>query len=569
MTPLAELQTQWRAAWPQALAAWGRFVRLRPPMLHGAGAAPPGIGSFAWYSSSDVEVGIDLDQVQKLGLADHALAVLAHEVGHHVLSPADLFTRARLVQRARMGLVDRDANAGLIANLWSDMLINDRLQRRAGLRMDRVWQALGPPTDPLFRMVLRADELLWQLAPGTLTGSSLNGPAESDAQLCAQLVRVYADDPVSGAGGFAALCRPLLPEPDSRPGRRLATLVCAQHTPPGTQIPAGLTNDPSLTEPVCHPALDPRVNEEAEDVSERVEAPSATEPATGQTFQPADLAAVLTALGVTDDPRTAAVAFYRDRASRYLIRFPSTVQAPRTEPLLEGLQEWETGDDLADVDWTGTLLRSSVVIPGLTTVQRSYGDDPGTDPARTPLDLDLYVDSSGSMPNPTTALSPLALAGAVLALSAVRAGARTQVTTWSGPGQLVGTDGFISDSEAILRALVEHFGGTTSFPLPLLARTHLEPRNAGSRRPCHIAVISDAGIDSMFGVGQPPELADVAVRAVQAAGGGGSLVLHVPAGWRAGLRELAPGYEVYPVNDLADLVQFAAEFARHTWGSRP
>ncbi len=567
MTTLDELRTQWTAAWPHALAAWGRFVRLRAPLLHGPGEAPPGIGSFAWYSSGDVEVGIDLAQVQALGLAEHAVAVLAHEVGHHVLSPGDLFTRARLVQRVRMGLVDRDADAALVANLWSDMLINDRLQRRAGVRMDLLWRAIGPPTDPLFRMVMRADELLWQLAPGALTGVRAAGTSESDAQLCAQLVRVYADDPVAGAGGFAALCRPLLPEPDSGPGRRLATLVCAQHVPAGTRLPPGLTEDPSLTEPVRHPALDPLVNDEL-DEGDRMDLPPATVPGSGQTFGPADMAAVLGALGVTNNPTTAAVAFYRDRASRYLIRFPSIAHAARTEPLLEGLQDWETGDDVADVDWTGTLLRSSVIIPGVTTVRRSYGDEPGAEAERTPLDLDLYVDSSGSMPNPQTALSAPALAGAVLALSALRSGARAQVTTWSGPGQLVGTDGFVEDSDTVLRALVAHFGGATSFPLPLLARTHLEGRRPSARRPCHIAVISDSGVVSMFGTGQPPALADVAVRAVQSAGGGGSLVLQAPASWRQQVRELAQGYEVYAVNDLAELVGFAAEFARHTWGSR-
>jgi len=363
------------------------------------------------------------------------VAVLAHEVGHHVLSPGDLFTRARLVERVRMGLVDRDADAALVANLWSDMLINDRLQRRAGVRMDLLWRAIGPPTDPLFRMVMRADELLWQLAPGALTGIRAAGTSESDAQLCAQLVRVYADDPVAGAGGFAALRRPLLPEPDSGPGRRLATLVCAQHVPAGTRLPPGLTEDPSLTEPVRHPALDPLVNDEL-DEGDRMDLPPVTVPGSGQAFGPADMAAVLGALGVTNDPTTAAVAFYRDRASRYLIRFPSIAHAARTEPLLEGLQDWETGDDVADVDWTGTLLRSSVIIPGVTTVRRSYGDEPGAEAERTPLDLDLYVDSSGSMPNPQTALSAPALAGAVLALSALRSGDRAQVTTWSGPGQL-------------------------------------------------------------------------------------------------------------------------------------
>ena len=41
-----------------------------------------------------------------------------------------------------------------------------------------------------------------------------------------------------------------------------------------------------------------------------------------------------------------------------------------------------------------------------------------------PLDLDLYVDCSGSMPNPQVNVSYLTLAGAIVALSALRAGAR-------------------------------------------------------------------------------------------------------------------------------------------------
>ena len=58
-----------------------------------------------------------------------------------------------------------------------------------------------------------------------------------------------------------------------------------------------------------------------------------------------------------------------------------------------------------------------------------------------PVDLDLYVDSSGSMPDPQLATSYLALAGAIVALSALRAGASVQATLWSGTGQVTVTNG--------------------------------------------------------------------------------------------------------------------------------
>src|SRR5690606_32382552 len=51
---LAALADRWRAAWPQALAAWGTTTRMHAPRLH---LDPvPDVPSFAWYDSRDVEV---------------------------------------------------------------------------------------------------------------------------------------------------------------------------------------------------------------------------------------------------------------------------------------------------------------------------------------------------------------------------------------------------------------------------------------------------------------------------------------------------------------------------------
>ena len=71
-----EVLAPWRAAWPQALAAWSRFTRLQEPRLCASHveAAEEGLsGSFAMIRLADQRVVIDLPEVQRLGLQDYAL----------------------------------------------------------------------------------------------------------------------------------------------------------------------------------------------------------------------------------------------------------------------------------------------------------------------------------------------------------------------------------------------------------------------------------------------------------------------------------------------------------------
>ncbi len=60
----------------------------------------------------------------------------------------------------------------------------------------------------------------------------------------------------------------------------------------------------------------------------------------------------------------------------------------------------------------------------MTTRQRLYGDSPGSNPEREPIDLYLGVDCSGSMRDPAHFVSYPILAGAIMVLSALRVGAR-------------------------------------------------------------------------------------------------------------------------------------------------
>jgi hypothetical protein len=176
------------------------------------------------------------------------------------------------------------------------------------------------------------------------------------------------------------------------------------------------------------------------------------------------------------------------------------------------------------------------------------------------------------MPDPRMVLSWPALAGAVICLSALRAGAAVSVHLWSDKRQVMSTPGFVRDAREALRVLVGYYGGGTQFPLPLMRDLHASRKRL--LRPTHILVVSDDGASTMFDT--PDERGtlgwDVCREALAAAGGGGTLALNIRDDWE---RFEQPAYQwflrarreqgwlVSAVASLADLLNFAREFSRH------
>ncbi len=567
---VGRLSEVFRDAWPEALAVWGPALRLHDPeFTQGGGAAGDPL---AWFGLGDATVTVDLAQVSRLGLGDLAVTMLAHEIGHHVYAPASRAEAARSLARVRLGLGDRAGHAALVVNLWDDTLINDRLHRLHNLPVHEVFRrstaADRSEPQPWWSVWMRTYELLWAMPTGTLVPPLRDDRQERDAWLLARHTRVFARDPVGGAGGFAALLRPWLPLPQATPGPAGSANPCSgdQGAGLGATLVPGLAGDDSLGAPVLHPALDPRVNPEAPQADPGTGEPPDPRsggPGDAQAFGPAQLTELYAALGSTRD---AAVDHYLTRARRHLVPFPVQQQPRRSDTELQGWAVWELGDDLTDVDWLTSVVRCPVVIPGLTTQQRVRECEPEPPGAARPLDLDLYVDCSGSMPNPRQESSPVALCGAILALSCLRVGGAVQVTIWSSPGQVARTCGFVRDEIDVVHTLLTFFGGGTTFPLLHLRADHPAGRVRGPfESRVHLACLSDSGVLSMFGQDQPPELARVAHDALQSAGGGGSLILNVPASASDQYREFAGGYAVYAVPTLQDLVPFARAFAARTW----
>ncbi len=223
---LEKLRDDWARHWPEALAVWSRFLKLGEPRwcLTPEDEKKQGLASsFAMIRLTDQAVVIGLARVQATGIQGFAREVLAHEIGHHVLVPASLLDQGRMLARMRKALPTKEALAPLVANLYADLLINDRLQRDAGLDILGVYKALGGSgeSDRLWTLYMRIYEILWGLTRGTLAAARTDDKLEADAVLGSRLVRSFARDWLDGAGRFAALCLPYLMEDDGQGIRRI------------------------------------------------------------------------------------------------------------------------------------------------------------------------------------------------------------------------------------------------------------------------------------------------------------------------------------------------------------
>ncbi|MEP3891345.1 MAG: VWA domain-containing protein [Hellea sp.] len=581
------LLERWQAAWPEALTHWSKYTRLRSPLLcvTSVSAAKEGLsGSFAMIRLNDNSVVIDLETIARVGLEDYAVEILAHEIGHHILAPASAVDHFRLLARMRKGLPTLEQHAPMLANLYTDLLINDRLQRISDLRMDEVYRQMKlygerkqergvkPASNTLWMLYVGIYERLWQLEKGSLGGAVDNVVEEGNAWLGARLVRVYADEWLVGGARFAALALPYLVD-DIEQNRQMENLLAdIKHAAQGCE-PVGIIQIEEGEGEAIHPSDDPFITGDAvgdgEDQIGHGNDAKSQGGGKGQLREPFEYGEILKAAGVDLNEEQLAGRYYRELALPHLIAYPAKLSDAASEPQLEGFDPWDIGEPFDEIDWLGTLTQSPVPIPGTTIVKRHMGLQPGKDRARIPPDLDIYVDSSGSMPNPRQQISYLTLAGAIIALSALKAGAQVQATLWSGPRQCLSTNGFVRKENAILAVLTGYFGGSTSFPIHHMRDTYAA-RKAHSPD-AHILMISDDGISTMFDNDERGNSGwDVTQAALDIAKGGGTMALNLwtdidKLPWSRKAID-GQGWDIHTVRDFAQLVDFSRAFAARTYG---
>ena len=575
MTAEEQLVEKWRADWPIALSHWSRYTRLRDPNLcvTSVEAREEGLtGSFAMIRLVDKSVVIDLPKVIEYKLEDYGVEILAHEIGHHVLAPATPADHFRVIARIRKGLPTLESHAPRIANLYTDLLINDRLARQEGLRMADIYRKIaavsagGHKADSkLWVFYMGIYEELWSLERGDIGGPTKDARLLGDAWLGARIVRVYARDWLVGASRFATLVLPYLVD-DAEATAAAAVLADTGSAGAGSEPVGVSTIDPDESEPVIHPSEDPAITGVGDTVATGPQTAQQSGQSGGQRREPFEYGEILRASGVNLDPADVAARYYREQALPHLVGFPARKQKRSSELQIEGIEPWEMGDPLDEIDWLATLTQSPHTIPGVTTARRVYGEEPGEFEKTEPVDLDLYVDSSGSMPNPRQRLSYLTLAGTIIALSALRAGSRVQATLWSSKNQVMTTPGFIRDENAILAVLTGFFGGGTAFPIHKMRDTYAG--RSAEARPVHILQISDDGISTMFNFDEKGNSGwDISAQSLRAARGGGTMALNLWAGAKSPWRERAEaqGWVIETVTRFDELVDFARRFAKRNY----
>ena len=256
MTAAARL-LHWQQQWPKALAIWSEFTALPAPLFCQSKRQAQQQGlteSFAMIRLHDQQVVVDLELVAKYQLDDEACAILAHEIGHHVFAPANVNAHSRLIYIMRQALPTLEHYAAILANLYTDLLINHYLKAQAELPMERIYQKIGTGGDQskVWRLYLSIYEQLWRLSPGTLAPADASVTLRADAWLGARIVKCYGRDWLTGASRFASLMLSYLVDDDSAAQAHL--MFDMQQAAQGA-LPQGLWDEQPIE--VCHPSLDP------------------------------------------------------------------------------------------------------------------------------------------------------------------------------------------------------------------------------------------------------------------------------------------------------------------------
>ncbi len=559
------------SAWEEASKIWSSFLKISKPIfcINAEQEKKEGLGeNFAMIRLTDQQIVIGLRQILKYDLKNYAVEIFAHEIGHHIYAPGDILDQGRMIARIRKALFGYETHAGFICNLYTDLLINDKLKREFNLKIDSVYEKInqGIEFTKLWTFYMRTYEILWGMKKGYLAKGEISTELETDAQLGNRLIRNFSREIVRGSGRFAYLIYPYLLNDIPKTKQIMKGLLDNEKSESGTSFPSGLVDvDESEFEDNVHPLEDEKIfldeKEFAKPIFDMPKSPGV------QTRTSFEFGEIIKALGFNLSADELKYRYYKEIAIKHLVPFPEKKLPEAKEQLHEGYDTWDIGSPIENIDWIQTAIKSAVVIPGFTTVEAVYGFDVGKEEEKSPIDLDIYIDCSGSMPNPSVYLSYLALAGAIISLSALRVGSKVQATLWSGKKQFITTGGFINDEKEIFRIITGFFGGATQFPLHILRDTYSNIKP--SEKKVHILHISDDGITTIFDKDEKgSDGREITKTSLDKAGGFGTMVLNLWSDYKKNkdLLELEKmGYAIHPISDWNSLLDFAKKFSERNY----
>jgi hypothetical protein len=546
------LRERMLAAWPQAIAHWSSFLVMEEPVLD---ARQPNIAQINLGTRC---VSLNERLIGQLGVEDCVPVMLAHELGHHVCYPGTLQVQARLHLLERSLLPDPECS---LANTFTDLMINQRLGGEPELRtqMIRIYEAgmrheKGAGQDAFAAFYLALYEALWDLKEGEILGAravrelTRQFPMyRADAALLTQDLFVLGPNLYTQFLYFLSVSiRYLAPGLMQRRAARAAASRlnaargCHCGEPSASDWGQAITPGQAEREAIARAGekrwFDSKQHERLQralDVSERISG--------------------LPGMGSADASQVPAImaAYYRQRAEALLFRPPAQ---PRIgEAVLPGvLEDWEPEDPVQAIDWLSTWrLRGEQLGAALPVKRLHEAEREGEDVRFMQARMEIYLDVSGSMPNPCLNINPMTLAAQILATATVRASGQVRLALYS--HQTLRHWEWSRSEQELSGFLMHYIGGGTYFPFNVLEAS---ARELSGRQPIRV-IITDQDFDA--NVAHEPRALAILAHAVKDSPGLILLKAGAEEAGSAAYRRL--GIRVVPVGELTDYPRLARELA--------
>lgn len=482
-----DLQREMLRVWPAARLHWSRFLLLAEPTCNEEQH------SIAQIHLVSRQVSLNFPMIQEKNLSGSLEALLAHEIGHHVRYPGSLSVQARMRMLERSLLPFESFS---LINLFTDLMINEHLGHKLRDQLVAVYQAFTGEAafhekdkqeiNPSFLFYMAIYEELWRMPPGSLMGPSWEAfetsfPAyRAEAQVLSQDVFHLGPNIYTQFLYFVSV---------------LTRYLVIEGKEPQSGSPYECDcDDPSPDD--WADSLRPTAAEQ-EAIRQAIERGWFSKSDEDRLRDLSDIEeriANLPGFGTHDAELVPEVmaAYYRQEAERYLFRPPpqrrlGEAVVPTT------LEDWEPGDAVRDIDWLATLLERGEVLGAAQPIQRDrIAEYEGQEVHLWQPRMEIYLDVSGSMPDPRRAINAMTLAAQILLMGTIRAGGWVRALIYSHSPVLFWE---WSRSEIELsRFLMHYVGGGTDFPFAVLERSVQECQRDQPIR----VIISDTDFDHNY-----------------------------------------------------------------------
>lgn len=461
--------------WTEALKSWGspsipRIIAVKDESkLNSLG----NIGNvlkeqFAFMQYPSFQVYANLMNIKK-SFSDFARGyktIVKHELGHRFCS-YDMVTSLFLIRKAEKELIgcgfsksDSKQFSGTVLNLFADTCINTALVYDKDEDIPWAYKELSASKkepDALWHVYMNSYEQLWNkpiLPEGSISEEEKKAGTEI-FELFNQRNPLEKSRWEDAIGKYARILAPFLKKesPNSQANAQVMDKSASGSVPQGKELEGILDDVARKIADIGEDGL-PKNENAVREFREFVEEYG------------------LNAGTGDGNAAKAGIMFYEQLAKKYNIKFASKPFGnPRSSPF--SLKKWSPSDPIGDLDVPQSVISSGVLIPGSTTQkwQSRVTQRKGGEHEAIPT-LDIFLDSSGSMPNPLEVVSLPVLSGFVAARRAIRNGVR--VVNYSQSYNALSRTTGLRD---VYESLVIYHGGGTTFPVnELLENPADDPR---------------------------------------------------------------------------------------------